>query len=58
MMIDPPHPLAYCKRPLKGSSFGETVKTEVSFHGKSGMIKIPPCSKALSIGLNSATLNW
>jgi hypothetical protein len=35
---------------------GETVKTEVSFHGRCGMIKISSYSKALSIGLNFATL--
>jgi hypothetical protein len=34
-----------------GSPSDETKKTEASCHSRSGMIKIPPCSKALSAKL-------
>jgi hypothetical protein len=42
--IDPPHPHATDW----GGPSDETGKTEVSCHSRSGTIKIPPCSKALS----------
>jgi hypothetical protein len=48
--INPPHPLVCRKRRLNGGDPSEeTGKTEVPCHSRCCTIKIPPCSKALSI---------
>jgi hypothetical protein len=57
--IGPPHPLVCRKRRLNGAILRVWPdKTEVPCHCKSDTMRIPPCSKALSIGLNFAALHW
>jgi hypothetical protein len=59
--IDPPNPLVCRKRRLnEGYLSDETVKYEVPCRSRCGMIKIPPCSKALSAEYRPkfAALHW
>jgi hypothetical protein len=44
--IGPQHPLV--SQSHESSPFDETKKTKALFYSRCGMIKIPPCSKALS----------
>jgi hypothetical protein len=50
-------PLCVVRSDWMGRSFRWDRKTEAPCHSRCDTINIPPCSKALSIGLNFAALN-